>query len=275
MATLSLEDVDLRYIQSGSGPDIVWLPGGDEVADAWDHQFADFGRSFRNTSFDPRGAGQTVCRQRPPWTIADFAADCAALIRAKCEPPVILVGLSMGSLITLQMAIDYPELVRLAIPMGTSAVATGFSRDWMIAEVKFRRAGGTLPPDFAVTHYAAFSYPSEVLGNDELWEKIKQRVGGNYGERDGEMLIAQWQACIDFDVVDRLPACQVPIHVIGFSEDCQCPAPMGRRAAALAGNGHFHLLQGLGHVSCEVHKPDMVNKKIREIMTSEGIEVGA
>ena len=205
MATLSLEDVDLRYLQSGNGPDIVWIPGGDEVADAWDHQFADFGRSFRNTSFDPRGAGQTVCLQRPPWTIADFAADCAALIRATCEPPVVLIGLSMGSLITLQMAIDYPELVRLAIPMGTAAVATGFSRDWMIAEVKYRRAGGTLPPDFAVTHYAAFSYPSEVLGNDELWEKIKQRVGGNYGERDGEMLIAQWQACIDFDVVDRLP----------------------------------------------------------------------
>ena len=49
------------------------------------------------------------------------------MIRAKCKPPVIMIGLSMGSLITLQMAIDYPELVRLAIPMGTAAVATGFA----------------------------------------------------------------------------------------------------------------------------------------------------
>ena len=271
MSTLSFKDVDLRYIQDGQGPDIVWIPGGDEVADAWDNQFAAFRGSFRNTSFDPRGAGRTICRQRPPWTIADMAADCAELVRARCNPPVIMIGLSMGSLITLQFAINYPELVRLAIPMGTSAKATGFSRDWMVAEVNFRRAGGQLPSDFAVTHYAAFSYPSEVLGNDELWKKIRSRVGGNYGHRDGEMLIAQWQACIDFDVVGELPHCQVPIEVIGFSEDCQCPAPQGRRVAQLAPNARFHMLQGLGHVSCEVHKPEVVNNKIREILSSHGI----
>jgi pimeloyl-ACP methyl ester carboxylesterase len=269
MALLPLNDVDLRYIQDGAGPDIVWVPGGDEVAEAWDQQFAAFRDSFRNTSFDPRGAGQTRCRIPPPWAIADFAADCAALIRAVCKPPVILVGLSMGSKITLQVALDYPELVRLAIPMGTSAKATGFSRDWMMSEVAFRRAGGRMPADFAATHYAAFSYPSEVLGNDELWEKIKNRVGGNYGERDGEMLIAQWQACIDFDIVDQLPHCRVPIHAIGFDQDLQTPPPLVKRMASLAGNGHFHLLPGLGHVSCEVHKPDVVNAKLREIISLE------
>jgi ABC-type taurine transport system substrate-binding protein len=61
------------------------------------------------------------------------------------------------------------------------------------------------------------------------------------------------------------------MHVIAFSEDCQAPAPLGRRVAELAGNGHFHLLQGLGHVSCEVHKPEVVNAKIREIIASEGM----
>jgi 3-oxoadipate enol-lactonase len=269
MPTLRLMDVDLRYIQDSQGPDIVWCPGGDEVAEAWDHQFAAFRGEFRNTSFDPRGAGQTMCRSRPPWAIADFAADCAALIRAECDPPVIIVGLSMGAKISLQVAIDYPELVRLAIPMGTSAKATGFSLDWMVSEVNFRRAGGELPPDFAATHYAAFSYPSEVLGNDELWEKIKTRVGGNYGQRDSEMLVAQWQACIDFDIVDALPRCPVPIHAIGFDQDIQTPAPLVRRVAALAANGHFHLLGGLGHVSCEVHKPEIVNAKIREIISLE------
>ena len=44
-------------------------------------------------------------------------------------------------------------------------------------------------------------------------------------------------------------------------------ASQGKRAAELAGNGHFHMLQGLGHVSCELHKPDVVNAKIREIIS--------
>ncbi len=275
MPMLPLKDLELRYIQQGSGPDIVWLPGGDEVAEAWDNQFETFGSAFRNTSMDPRGAGKTVVHKRPPWTIEDMADDCAELILARCKPPVILIGLSMGSMITLQCAIKYPELVRLAIPMGTAAKATGFCLDWMVAEVNFRRAGGTLPADFTVAHYAAFSYPSEVLGNDELWARIRDRVGSNYGHRDGDLLTAQWQACIDFDVVDQLPGCQVPIDVIGFSEDCQAPAPLGRRVAHLAPNARFHLLQGLGHISCEVHRPEVVNNKIREILGSHGIATGS
>jgi 3-oxoadipate enol-lactonase len=269
MATLALKDAEIYYLQEGNGPDIVWIPGGDAVAEAWDGQFAEFGNSFRNTSFDPRGAGRTVCHVPPPWRIADYAADCAALIQALCQPPVILIGLSMGSLIALQVAIDYPELVRLAIPMGTVAKATGFCRDWMIAEVNFRRAGGELPSDFAVTHYTAFSYPSEVLGNDELWTKIRDRVQVTYGHRDGAMLAAQWQACIDFDVVDQLPGCRVPLHVIAFGEDCQAPPALGRRVAELAPNAHFHLLDGLGHVSLELHRPEVVNRKIREIIASQ------
>lgn len=234
MSTLALEDCDLRFIQSGDGPDIVRIPGGDEVAESWDAQFAALGTAFRNTSLDPRGAGKTLCHSSPPWTIADYAADCAALINSQCKPPVILIGLSMGSLITLQVPLDYPELVRLAIPMGTLATATGFCRDWMIAEVNFRRAGGKLPAEFAVAHYTAFSYPSEVLGNDELWGRIRDRVRANYGERDGELLAAQWQACIDFDVVNRLPDCKVPIEVIGFEQDCQAPPALGKRVAELA-----------------------------------------
>ena len=51
----------------------------------------------------------------------------------------------MGGLITQQVAIDYPDLVKLAIPMGTSAYIDGFTRDWMEAEVQLRRDGISLP----------------------------------------------------------------------------------------------------------------------------------
>ncbi|MEA2782394.1 MAG: hypothetical protein QOK29_3938 [Rhodospirillaceae bacterium] len=266
MPRLETQDASLFYLQRGAGPDIVWLPGGDNLASDWEDQFKTFDRDYRNTSFDPRGVGQTVSHREPPWSIADFATDCANLIRAVCRPPVFVVGLSMGSLMALQLAVDYPELVRAAIPMGTTARPTGFVRDWMVAEVEFRRAGGRISRDFAVHHYAAFMYPSEVLGDDRLWAKVKPLVERSYGEREGEFLAAQWQACIDFDVVDRLPHCEVPIHVIAFSQDMQTPARHGKRVAELAARGQFHLLEGLGHVSMAGHRPDAVNNCIRQIL---------
>lgn len=266
MPFLEIHDAKLWYTQDGEGPDIVWIPGGDNVAEDWSDQVDAFRGDFRNTAFDPRGAGQTVSDRGPPWSIADMARDCADLIRAVCKPPVVVVGLSMGSFVALQLAIDFPDLVRCAIPMGTAAKATGFCRDWMIAEVEFRKAGGKLPADFAVHHYGAFMYPSEVLGDDELWSHLRPFVERSYADRDGPLLAAQWQACIDFDVSEDLPQCRVPIEVIGFAQDMQTPPSLGRRAAELAANGRFHLLEGLSHISLVGHRPEAVNNLIRSII---------
>jgi pimeloyl-ACP methyl ester carboxylesterase len=265
---LQVQGANIWYIQEGEGPDIIWIPGGDNVAEDWSYQIEAFRSDFRNTAFDPRGAGRTTSERQPPWSIEAMARDCAELIRAVCKPPVVVVGLSMGSFVVLQLAMDFPELVRCAIPMGTAAKATGFCLDWMKAEVEFRKAGASLPFEFAVHHYGAFMYPSEVLGDDVLWAKLRPFVERSYGDRDGPLLAAQWQACIEFDVSEKLPGCQVPIDVIGFSQDMQTPPNLGRRAAELAGNGRFHLLEGLSHMSLVGHRPEVVNRRIRNIIES-------
>jgi pimeloyl-ACP methyl ester carboxylesterase len=183
-----------------------------------------------------------------------------------CEAPVVLVGLSMGSLIAQQVALDRPDLVRCAVLMGTYARATGYVLEWESAEVDFRRDGGTLSKPFATAHYGAFMYPNEVLGNDELWAKVRPLVERDYGERDPEGLAAQWEACVEFDSLDRLPECRVPLHVIAFSHDIQTPPARGRLVAETAPRGSFHLLEGLGHCSAFGHRPDLVNACIREIV---------
>ena len=266
MPTLSLDDVELSYVQQGDGPDIVWIPGGDQRGIHFAEQYEAF-PDFRNTAYDPRGVGETVSHAGPPWTTTDLARDCATLIREVCNPPVVLTGLSMGSLIVQQVVLDYPELIRVAIPMGTGGGGRSKAPgDWMRAEIAFRRAGGKISGPMAVHHYAAFMYPSEVLGDDELWEKCRPVVASAYEYRDSEMLIAQWEACFTFDGFERLGDCKVPIHVISFSQDLQTPPPSGRAVAAAAGDGHFHLLDGLGHVSLLGHRPAEVSAKIREII---------
>ena len=172
----------------------------------------------------------------------------------------------MGSLIVQEVALGFPDLVRCAIPMGTRAQATGFLREWLAAEVDFRRNGGRLSGPFAIAHYGVFMYPAAVLGDDELWSQVRDFVAGDYEERDGDMLAAQWEACLAYDSHDRLPRCKVPMHVIAFSQDVQTPPSRGKVVAELAPEGHFHLLEGLGHLSMAGHKTEVVNVCIREII---------
>jgi pimeloyl-ACP methyl ester carboxylesterase len=270
MAELSLPGVRLAYHQSGSGPDVVWLAAGDNPGENWRrYQTPAFDDAYRSTTYDARGVGATRCDSEPPWPIEEHAVDLAGLIEGVCQPPVFLVGLSMGSLIAVQIAHDRPELVRAAAVMGTCVRKTGFIREWEEAEIAFRRDGGTLPPAFATAHYAMQYFPADALGDDETWEQIKPFVTAGFADRDGAMLAAQWQACLDYDSGALLPRITAPIHAVAFSEDVQTPPRRVREVADLAADGHFHLLQGLGHGSAFGHRPEVVNECLRAIIDQE------
>lgn len=265
---LAANGVTMRVVVQGKGPDIVFVPGGDQTADAYSQQFALLSDSYRCISYDPRGAGDTTAPP-PPWTMADYAADCAAVIDAYAEGQATVCGLSLGGLVTQQTAIDFPDKVQLAIPMGTSAYIDGFTRDWMQAEIDLRKDGVVLPDYFLAPHYAVYAFPAKALHDPLLWEQIKASYTERFRDRDPQDTIDQWEACLEFDCREGLKTCQVPIHVIAFSEDVQTAPSMCKVVSDLAPNGVFHEIPGLGHVSMTRHKPDVVADKLREILGAE------
>ena len=259
------EGVTMRVVIEGSGPDVVFVPGGDQVAEAYSQQFARLTDSFRCISYDPRGAGDTKSPPAP-WSMEDYATDCAAVIDAFCDGSATVAGLSLGGLVTQATAIGHPEKVRLAIPMGTAAYIDGFTRDWMQAEIDLRRNGIRLPDYFLAPHYAAYAFPAKALHDPDLWAQVKESYTERFRDRDPQDTIDQWQACLDFDCREGLKTCPVPFHVIAFSEDVQTAPSMCKVVSDLAPNGTFHEIPGLGHVSMVRHRPEVVAAKLREIL---------
>lgn len=268
MPTLNGSQAMIHYEQVGEGPDIVWVSGGGGLAEDWDaYQLPYFRDGFRNTTFDNRGVGTTVCDLPLPWQLEAFARDTAELIEAVCDPPVALAGLSFGAGIVQQVALDFPELLRCAIAMGTGARSVGWTWDYQMAEIEFRKAGGRLDGMMAVTHYAAMSYPARVLGDRELWPKLREELLAYYEtDTNEESLIAQWEPCVLYDQTDRLPGCRVPLHVIAFDQDVQAPPEDGEEVADLCPGAEYHLFEGMGHCSIYGHTHDVLNPFIREII---------
>src|SRR5947208_1064527 len=79
---------------------------------------------------------------------------------------------------------------------------------------------GRLDGMMGVAHYAPMLYPARVLGDRELWPKLRALMleWMDSGENE-ESLIPQWDASLRFDQRDRLPGVRVPFHVISFAED--------------------------------------------------------
>ncbi|MEM9497689.1 MAG: alpha/beta hydrolase [Pseudomonadota bacterium] len=259
------DQVRMRVVVEGQGPDIVFIPGGDTPAEGYTQLFARLSDSYRCIAYDPRGAGVTSSPP-PPWSMADYARDCAAVIDAFCDGRAVVCGLSLGGLVTQATAIDFPAKVRMAIPMGTADYIDGFTRDWMQAEIDIRKAGVELPDYFLAPHYAVYAFPTAALADPVLWAEIKQAYTARFSGRDPRDTIDQWEACLEFDCRDALRSCPVPFRVIGFSQDIQTPPAMCRRVADLAPDGEYHEIDGLGHVSMSRHRPDLVAEKLRYLL---------
>lgn len=266
MPIVDVPGAQIHYDQFGEGHDVVWVSGGGSLGSDWHkYQMPFFEPHFRNTTYDNRGIGQTTCDEPMPWPLAKFSDDAAALIEQICAPPVSLVGISFGSAIVQQIAIDHPDLVRSAIVMGTGALSTGWGWDFQKAEIDLRREGGRLDGMFAVCHYAAMLYPAKVLGDRELWPRLRADLEEWLsGEANEESLIPQWESCLLYDQTEQLPSCMVPMHVVAFAEDVQAPPQDNQELAELAGNATYHEFEGMGHGSIYGHTHDVLNPFIKE-----------
>lgn len=257
------------FEQVGVGPDIVWVGGGGTAGKDW-HRFQTphFAGRFRNTVFDNRGIGATTCDLPMPWTIEDFATDLADLICHACDGrPVAVVGSSLGSAIIQQLCIDHPELVRVAVLMGTGAWSTGWGWDYQEAEIEFRKAGGRLDGMMAVAHYAAMLYPARALGDRKLWPKLKAlMLEWMESDANEESLVPQWDASLRFDQREALKSVRVPVHVLAFEEDVEAPPQDGEEVAQLIPGAVLHNLPGMGHGSWYGHKHDEINAVIEGIV---------
>jgi thioesterase CepJ len=268
MPEFSGSEATIFYEQFGKGRDIVWVAGGGGIGADWQrYQTPYFSRQFRSTTFDNRGIGRTACELPMPWPIEAFALDTAELIRGVCDPPVALVGSSFGSAIVQQVCIDFPELVRCAVVMGTGAWSTGWGWDFQEAEIEFRRAGGRLDGMMGVTHYAPMLYPARVLGDREMWPRIRDDLLAwmDSGENEAS-LIPQWEASLRFDQRGRLPDVRVPMHVLAFTEDVQAPPQDGKELADLMPTAEFHLFEGMGHGSWYGHTHETLNPYIEQLI---------
>jgi pimeloyl-ACP methyl ester carboxylesterase len=111
---VEVDGVRLHYIEKGSGPPLVMLHGNGILANDFDASglLDEAAQRYRVIAFDRPGYGYS---ERPRTTIWTPAAQARlihkALQQLGVEQPIVL-GHSWGTLVTLSMALDFPEDIR-------------------------------------------------------------------------------------------------------------------------------------------------------------------
>jgi pimeloyl-ACP methyl ester carboxylesterase len=117
MATLEHDGTTLSYDDNGAvgAPAFVFVHGWCCNRSFFAPQYEHFGRDHRAISVDLRGHGESGAAKDGDYSIEAFARDIAALIEALDLAPAVVVGHSLGGVITTQLAASRPELVAAAV----------------------------------------------------------------------------------------------------------------------------------------------------------------
>lgn len=99
---------------TGSGPPVVFTHDALLHSESWDAQVEVFAADHRVVRWDRRGYGRSH-RPAGPFSSID---DLAAVVRSVSDSPVTLVGCSFGGLVTVECALEHPELVAALVLVG-------------------------------------------------------------------------------------------------------------------------------------------------------------
>ena len=120
---------------------LVLLHGGNQSAHAWDLVSLHLSGQHRVFALDQRGHGDSEWNRGAHYTIPDMAADAHAFVSGVASGKPIVVGHSMGGMVTLALAWRNPELVKaiVIVDIGpeVSEIGTKMIRDFVGRNIEF------------------------------------------------------------------------------------------------------------------------------------------
>ncbi len=124
---------------SADGPPLIFLHGVTSSATSWDEIAPEFAADYGVMAFDLRGHGLSS-KPAEGYSWADhYAADIVDFLRSHVNEPAVLVGHSLGAVVTAPVAAEVPDRVRCIVmedpphsrpPKTTPEPRTGSSPSW-------------------------------------------------------------------------------------------------------------------------------------------------
>jgi pimeloyl-ACP methyl ester carboxylesterase len=251
-------DVDaapIAWREAGEGPVVLFLHGLGMTRTGWDAQLADLGDRWRCVAWDMPGYGASPPLER--LSIA-AAADAAAGLVADLGGPVHVVGLSMGGMVALELALRHPDAVRSLALCDTSPAFGLDGTDpeaWRAARLA-HLGEGVRVEDFAETVLRG------VMAPDAEPEAVALAVASML--RVPIPGLRQAIAALpDHDARARLGRIAAPTLVVVGELDEETPPAYAEALAAGIPGARLEVIPGAGHYT-PLEAPAVLNALLRD-----------
>ncbi|HEX8747715.1 MAG TPA: alpha/beta fold hydrolase [Pyrinomonadaceae bacterium] len=165
----------LFYEMAGRGRTIVLIHGGLVDARLWDDQFREFAKHYRVIRYDLRGFRRSGYPTGPFSHVDDLYALLKFLKVERCS----LVGLSLGSMIASDFALEHPRMVERLVLTAPGLRGSPAPRNERAREVY--RLAETVGRDKAIDAWIEHDYFATGRRNNPAYvERIRAMLRDNY-----------------------------------------------------------------------------------------------
>ena len=244
-----------HYLVAGNGPAVVLLHGLGGSCGNWVHVMGALAKDHRVYAPDLLGFGLSE-KPKEPITLAEFAAFLEGFVEAHTISRTVLVGNSMGGLISLMYTMAHSERVsklvlvdsagigkEIKLPLRVSAAVAPLG--WRIDRSAVRRIISTVVTDMARMDDDAVEYYYNLNRLDGSREAFVATVRLGISMMNGQK----------FQVTEMLPLITQPTLILWGSSDRILPVAHARLAHRLIPGSQLHILEKAGHCP-QMERPD-------------------
>jgi pimeloyl-ACP methyl ester carboxylesterase len=246
MPKVELPGTELSYQRAGAGEPLLLIQGMSANHMAWGRPFSSLlAESFEVISFDNRGIGLS----RPvteAFSIAEMAADTAALLEALEIESAHVLGISMGGMIAQELALAHPEKLR-SLALGCTYCGGEGSRLMDPADFQgLVEAMGSGDAQRVFRAMYELNLSAGFRAEESRYAEFTEMAEALPAPR--ETIGLQIQAITAHDTSARLSELTTPALVIHGTVDRVLGYPNGPLIASLIPGARLETLEDVGHM---------------------------
>ena len=247
-----------HYIEWGDGIPVIMIHGGGPGAAGefgWGNNIGAIGRHGRAIAIDQIGFGLSDKPLDKEFSHQFMADHVANFIDTLCLDEVYITGNSLGAYVAARYALDHPGRVKKMLLVSSGTVATGMGIEMGTTEGMKKLVGYDGTIEGLRGFISGIQHHPEKVSE----EKLKKRFG--YAQLPGvpevqasflnyfrKKRLEDPQAAQWFNIRERLPTLDIPIHVVWGRHDIFATPDMADEMMALLPNATFEWFEDSGHV---------------------------
>jgi len=275
MPIAKVDDIKIAYTERGKGEAMVLIMGLGANKESWFMNMPTLSKHYRVIAFDSRGVGATN-RSGEAYTMGRMAADTIGLLDVLGIDKVHIVGVSLGSMIAQEIAINFPQRVgKLILAATTPGMSDAANKDiWDKKTAEMRRNMG-LGEDF---NERIMNDPGNMdvvrimvritaLAFNRIVFKIPMVLGARYyfNKVGPSGVLDQLRAVSKHNTIDRLDQIKAPTLVMAGAADKIVPIEFSRIVAKYIPGAKFLMFEGGSH-SFFMERSKRFNREVIEFL---------